>query len=87
MSLAERPENEDITYSEMYDPDSETWQVINTPMLADSSGWPNLGVGQIETRIFALGGRDGEELLDTTYVFAPLVYQTYIPAASSGDAE
>jgi DNA-binding CsgD family transcriptional regulator/N-acetylneuraminic acid mutarotase len=78
-------DNEEITYSEMYDPDSETWQVINTPMLADSADWPQLGVGQIETRIFALGGRKGEDLLDTNYVFAPLVYQTYIPAATSGD--
>jgi DNA-binding CsgD family transcriptional regulator/N-acetylneuraminic acid mutarotase len=80
-------ENGEITYSEMYDPISETWQVINTPMLAEPAGWPDLGVGQVETRIFALGGREGEELLDTTYVFAPLVYQTYIPAASSGDGE
>jgi hypothetical protein len=71
----------------MFDPDSETWQVINTPMLAETTGWSNLGVGQIETRIFALGGRDGAELLDTTYIFAPLVYQTYIPAASSDDAD
>ena len=75
----------EITYSEMYDPDSQTWQVINTPMLSESTSWPQLGVGQIETRIFALGGRKGEELLDTNYVFAPLVYQTYIPAATSGD--
>jgi DNA-binding CsgD family transcriptional regulator/N-acetylneuraminic acid mutarotase len=80
-------ENGEITFSEMYDPDSETWQVINTPMLTESAGWPDLGIGQVETRIFALGGREGEELLDTTYVFAPLVYQTYIPAASSGDPE
>jgi N-acetylneuraminic acid mutarotase len=75
----------EITYSEMYDPDSQTWQVINTPMLSESTSWPQLGVGQIETRIFALGGRKGEELLDTNFVFAPLVYQTYIPAATSGD--
>jgi DNA-binding CsgD family transcriptional regulator/N-acetylneuraminic acid mutarotase len=78
-------DNGEMTYSEMYDPDSQTWQVINTPMLSESAGWPQLGVGQIETRIFALGGRKGEELLDTNYVFAPLVYQTYIPAATSGD--
>jgi DNA-binding CsgD family transcriptional regulator/N-acetylneuraminic acid mutarotase len=78
-------DNGEITYSEMYDPDSQTWQVINTPMLVESADWPQLGVGQIETRIFALGGRRDEELLDTNYIFAPLVYQTYIPAATSGD--
>ena len=78
-------EDQDITYSEMYDPDSETWQIINTPMLVDADGWPNPGIGQIETRIYALGGRDDGSFLDSTYVFAPLVYQTYIPAASSAD--
>jgi len=77
----------EITYSEMFDPDSETWQVINTPMLVESAAWPHPGIGQIETRIYALGGRDGENFLDETYVFAPLVYQTYIPAASSADRE
>ncbi|MFL7838253.1 MAG: kelch repeat-containing protein [Candidatus Promineifilaceae bacterium] len=77
--------NGELTYSEMYDPVSETWQVINTPMLAESPDWAQVGVGQIETRIFALGGRKGEQLLDTNYIFAPLVYQTYIPSASSGD--
>ncbi len=80
-------QKEDVTYSEMFDPDSETWQVINTPMLVESTGWPDLGVGQIETRIFALGGRSGETYLDNTYIFAPLIYQTYIPAASSADGE
>jgi DNA-binding CsgD family transcriptional regulator/N-acetylneuraminic acid mutarotase len=80
-------QDEAITYSEMYDPDSENWQIINTPMLADTTGWLHPGVGQIETRIYALGGRAGEDFLDSTYVFAPLVYQTYIPAASSADGE
>ena len=80
-------EEGEITYSEMYDPESETWQVINTPMLVNSAGWAHPGIGQIETRIYALGGREGEEFLDKTYVFAPLVYQTYIPAASSAEEE
>ncbi len=56
-------------------------------MLVESGGWQDLGVGQIETRIYALGGREGDAYLDSNYVFAPLVYQTYIPAASSADEE
>jgi hypothetical protein len=76
-----------VTFSEMFDPTTETWQLINTPMLVDSSGWQDLGVGQIETRIYAIGGREGESLMDSNYVFAPLVYQTYSPAASSADEE
>ncbi len=76
-------EEGEVTYSEMFDPESETWQVINTPMLVESGGWAHPGVGQIETRIYALGGQSGEELMANNYVFAPLIYQTYIPAASS----
>ncbi len=75
----------DISFSEMFDPGTGTWQVINTPMLAEATNWPHLGVGQIETRIYALGGRKDDLYLDNTYVFAPLIYQTYIPAASSAD--
>ena len=75
----------EITFSEMFDPNNETWQVINTPMLSESTSWGFPGVGQVETRIYALGGRKDGAYLDNTYVFAPLVYQTYIPAASSAD--
>jgi N-acetylneuraminic acid mutarotase len=77
-------ENE-ITFSEVYDPISETWQVVNTPALVDTAGWPFTGVSQVETRIYALGGRKGDTYLDDTLIYAPLVYQTYIPAATSGD--
>lgn len=76
-----------LSFSEMYDPTAQTWQVINTPQLSETGEWGDLGVGQIETRIYALGGRQGGELLADTLVFAPLVYQTFIPAASSADGE
>jgi hypothetical protein len=77
----------EVTFSEVYDPISETWQVVNTPMLDDRANWPYAGIGHIETRIYALGGRQGDAYLDDTLVYAPLVYQTYIPAASSGNEE
>jgi hypothetical protein len=74
----------ELSFSEVFDPNSETWQIVNTPMLDEQGNWPHAGVGHIETRIYALGGRNGEDYLNDTFVFAPLVYQTYIPAASSG---
>lgn len=80
-------QNEPLSFSEMYDPASETWQVINTPMLEDADGWSDPGVGQVETRIYALGGRADGTLLDSTYVFAPLIFRTYIPAASAPEEE
>ncbi|MDX1415674.1 MAG: kelch repeat-containing protein [Candidatus Promineifilaceae bacterium] len=77
----------DVSFSEVYDPANETWQVVNTPILKDNPGWPGTGVGQVETRIYALGGRNKDGLMDDTLVYAPLVYQTFIPAASSGAEE
>lgn len=79
-------ENE-ISFSEVYDPANETWQVVNTPILKDNLRWPGAGIGQVETRIYALGGRNGDTYMDDTLVYAPLIYQTFIPAASSGTEE
>ena len=42
-------------------------------------------LAHIETRIYALGGeRDGAITADT-FVYKPLVYQTFIPAAAAGE--
>jgi len=77
----------ELAFSEVYDPATATWQVVNTPVLQENLRWPGAGVGQVETRIYALGGRGGEDFMDDTLVYAPLVYQTFIPAASSGNEE
>ena len=74
----------DVRFSEVYDPENESWTEVATPMLAEASVWPHLGVSNVETRIYALGGlRDGS-LSGELFVYAPLVYQFFIPAASSG---
>jgi N-acetylneuraminic acid mutarotase len=73
-------------YGEVYDPDSETWQVLNLP-LAGATEWWQPGVTHVETRIYAQGGRQGETVLDDNLVYSPFVYQTFIPAASSDDEE
>lgn len=74
----------DVTFSEVYDAESGSWMEVTTPMLAEAPIWPHLGVTNVETRIYALGGlRDGSPSGDV-YVYAPLVYQFFIPAASSG---
>jgi DNA-binding CsgD family transcriptional regulator len=76
---------DEISFSEVYDPNNETWQVVNTPMLEEMASWPHAGVSHVETRIYALGGRHGDIYLDDTLIYAPFVYQTFIPAASSGN--
>ncbi len=78
---------EEIPFSEVYDPNSQTWQVLNTPRLEESGSWSNLGVSHIETRIYTLGGREEDGYLASNLIYAPLVYQTFIPAATSGDGE
>ncbi len=77
----------EVTYSEVYDPASQEWQEVNTPALSESLAWTRLGVANIETRIFALGGIRGRALSAETLVYAPFVYQTFIPAAASGDGQ
>lgn len=74
----------DVSFSELYSAENEEWTEITTPMLAEASTWPHLGVTNVETRIYALGGlRNGSPSGDV-FIYAPLVYQFFIPAASSG---
>ena len=77
-------DNGEVSYSEAYDPVARTWQVVNTPTLTEAAPWTNLGVTNVETRIYALGGQRGNTFLADTLVYSPFVYQTFIPAASSG---
>lgn len=72
-----------ITFSEFYDPNTATWQVVNTPMLEEHPTWSNMGVTNVETRIYALGGRFADELQAGSYVYTPVIYQTFIPAAAA----
>ncbi len=73
-----------VPFSEVYNPNNQTWQVVNTPTLNSGSNWPHVGVNHIETRIYVLGGRQGDEFSAENLVFVP-VYQTFIPAAKSND--
>lgn len=75
-------------FSEFYDPAVAAWQVVNTPMLEEEPAWQDMGVANVETRIFVLGGRRAGELVSDNFVYTPVVYQTFIPAASaSGDSD
>ncbi len=70
-----------ITYSESYDPDADQWSIVNTPPLSEEPGWPSLGITSVETRIYAVGGLRGAEITAETFVYKPLVYQTFLPIA------
>ncbi|HIP70727.1 MAG TPA: helix-turn-helix domain-containing protein [Anaerolineae bacterium] len=81
-------EQNKIETSEAYDPNTDQWGLVSTPVLSDAPSWTNLSVANIETRVFALGGLNDESVPTThNFIYAPLVYQTFIPAAASGDGE
>jgi len=80
-------ETDDVTYSELYDPASQKWQVVNTPPLVEESTWSGLGVTNVETRVYVLGGRRNGFPSNDTLVYSPFVYQTFIPAAAAGSKE
>lgn len=80
----DEPTGTELPFGEFFDPGSQTWQVVNTPMQEDAASWANLGVTNVETKVFALGGRMGDTLSDGNYIYSPFVYQTFIPAASGG---
>ncbi len=80
----DEPVGTELPFGEFFDPNTQTWQVVNTPMQEDATIWENLGVTNVETKIYALGGSMGGSLSDGNYIYSPLVYQTFIPAASGG---
>lgn len=73
-------------FGEVYDPDRE-WTEMEAPSTVDLAGWSHLGVTNVETRIYALGGQLQGERSDSMFVYAPLVYRFFIPAASSSGEE
>ncbi len=75
-----------IASSESFNPNSETWQLIEMPMLTDEGHWYGLGVASVETQIFIQGGQLNEELVDKNYILNA-VYQTFIPNIQTGGGE
>lgn len=69
----------EIPFSEQYNPNTQTWQVVNTPMLSDGSHWARLGVTNVETRLYALGGELQNQLSADTYILET-VFQAFIPS-------
>jgi hypothetical protein len=68
--------------SEVYSVNRAAWQPVEMPML-ESESWHDLAVANVETRIFVFGGRRGEQILDSGYVFSPFIHQTFLPAVGA----
>lgn len=69
----------EVLFSEEYNPATDSWHMIETPWLQDSPKWFAPGISNVETRIYAFGGRQQETLLADTFVLRA-VFQTFLPA-------
>jgi len=69
--------------AEVFNLREENWQQVDLPMLDDSNAWQQLGVTSIETRLYALGGRQGDKFLTVNYIYTPFVHKTFLPALTS----
>lgn len=79
----------DAHFGELFDPNLNSWEIINVPMLAADgpTTWISPGVTNIEAKIYLIGGRlaDGQ-INGSAYVYAPLVYRAFFPATQAGGA-
>ncbi|GIK55745.1 MAG: hypothetical protein HND44_03145 [Chloroflexi bacterium] len=83
----EQPTSESAAFSELFDPVGQQWTILNTPVLADARTWASFGTAYVETRLYMLGGQQNGRMVADSYQYSPLVYQTFIPAASAGDGQ
>lgn len=70
----------EMPFGEVYDLQTDKWSSVDMPMSDSLPGWHDLGVVNVETRIYALGGRQGDEILDNSYVFIAYTHRTFLPA-------
>ncbi|UCG25896.1 MAG: hypothetical protein JSW55_07890, partial [Chloroflexota bacterium] len=63
-----------VSQGEVLDVRDDSWEQVVMPMLEAHESWPDLGVASVETRIYALGGRQNEAIMADNYTFAPLVH-------------
>ena len=69
-----------VDFNERYDPDTDTWSSIPTPLPAQ---WRNLGVAALDGRIFAIGGWSGGYLA-VNEEYRTLLYRIHLPFGAKG---
>lgn len=71
-------------FGELFNPESGTWEFLPQPMIsAEQTNWSGPAVASVENRIYAFGGVLGESAIDQTFLYRPLIFQTFIPSAAS----
>jgi DNA-binding CsgD family transcriptional regulator len=69
----------EVSYAEVYNVDTDSWKQFDMPMLEEGSTWRYLGVANIETRIFAVGGWRSGAVQADNYVYEPFKHRTFLP--------
>jgi len=72
------------TFSERYNPRSDRWYNVETPVLLAGGEWLNLGVVGVGTRILALGGWQQGRYLNLNQAYETLPNRLYLPATTAG---
>lgn len=65
-----------LTFSERYDPQSDSWAVAPTPFTGQ---WRGMGVATIGNDIYAVGGWSGQ-FLGVVEKYSPLPFNIFVPA-------
>jgi DNA-binding CsgD family transcriptional regulator len=71
-------------FSERFNPHSNAWNNVETPVLLAGGEWLNLGVATVGTRIFALGGWQQGRYLNVNQAYETLPNRLYLPATTGG---
>jgi DNA-binding CsgD family transcriptional regulator len=71
-------------FSERFNPRTDAWSNVETPVLLAGGEWLNLGVIGVGTRIFALGGWQGGRYLNVNQAYETLPNRLYLPATAGG---
>ncbi|MGD2048378.1 MAG: kelch repeat-containing protein [Chloroflexota bacterium] len=69
----------EVSHAEVFNVNAGIWREFEMPMLEDGSSWHNIGVTSVETRIYALGGRQNETILSDNYLYEPFTHRTFLP--------
>jgi N-acetylneuraminic acid mutarotase len=71
-------------FSERYNPRSDQWYNVETPVLLAGGEWLNLGVAGVGTQILALGGWQQGRYLNLNQAYETLPNRLYLPATTAG---
>jgi non-specific serine/threonine protein kinase len=71
-----------VTFSERFHLGSAVWHNIETPLLLTGGEWRHMGVTNVGTRVYALGGWQSGRYLTVNQAYETLPNRMYLPATS-----